>query len=69
LLRGSAGLPAADTKIQANGEAPTAKTAGAFTIANFDNSLNGQCIRWPAYFLHLPESAAAAAWIPPPREM
>jgi hypothetical protein len=37
-------------EVQANGAAPTAKTAGAFTIANFDNSLSGQCIRWPADF-------------------
>jgi hypothetical protein len=36
-------------EVQAHGAAPTAKTAGAYTIANFDNSYRLQRVGWPAY--------------------
>jgi hypothetical protein len=36
-------------EVQANGAAPTVKTAGAFTIANFDNSRPPKRVDRPAY--------------------
>ena len=52
-------------KIHKQSETPTVKTAGVFTIADFDNNSNpkhvrGQCIPAPAHLRADPQSLRAA---------